>query len=200
VNKQAIFHQPYNNYAYPIGEDKLFIQLRAAKGDLDQILIFYDDRYADWENGSANNLVKMKKYTSDRLYDYFKAEIKLSTRRFKYFFLVDDGNAALYYSMYGFYTEKPHHLGHFQYTNICENDIYQTPDWVKNGVFYEVMLDRFYNGDQTNNPEDVTDWNKEPEVGSFYGGDLDGIIEKLDYLEELGVNFQINRTKIIRLN
>ena len=67
---------------------------------------------------------------------------------------------------------------------------------------YQIYTDRFYDGDPSNNVEDneyyyiggysrkVTDWDKYPDtmgVREFYGGDLQGVIDKLDYLQELGV-------------
>ncbi|RKX45020.1 MAG: alpha-glycosidase [Thermotogae bacterium] len=62
------------------------------------------------------------------------------------------------------------------------------PDWVKDAVFYQIFPDRFYNGDRNNDPADVAEWDDEPTAHNFFGGDLKGIMEKLDYLEELGVN------------
>ena len=195
--KEAVFHQPYNNYAYLIDPETLFVQLRAKKGDLEKVSIFFDDRYASaWDDKQPRYLSKLKKYASDRRYDYFKTEIELSEKRFKYVFLLDDGEEQLYYSMYGLHPSVPHHLGHFQYTYGCEKDIYQTPDWVKNGVFYEIMVDRFNNADETINPnitkgKRLKSWDEEPNdenvSDNYYGGDLAGIIEKLDYLDDLGV-------------
>ena len=67
---------------------------------------------------------------------------------------------------------------------------------------YQIYTDRFYNGDPSNDVENreyyyigdysvkVDDWNKYPAsmgVREFYGGDLQGVIDKLDYLKDLGV-------------
>ena len=79
---------------------------------------------------------------------------------------------------------------------------FKTPDWAKGAVMYQIYVDRFYNGDPSNDVETreysyigdyttrVTDWNKYPEVmgvREFYGGDLQGVIDKMDYLESLGI-------------
>ena len=54
-------------------------------------------------------------------------------------------------------------------------------DW-RDQVIYQIMVDRFQNGDPNN------DYNVEPSVpGRYHGGDWQGIIDRLDYLEELGV-------------
>ena len=62
------------------------------------------------------------------------------------------------------------------------------PDWVKDAIFYQIFPDRFYNGDPGNDPENVAKWADKPTRDNFFGGDLEGIIKKLDYLEDLGVN------------
>ncbi len=91
---------------------------------------------------------------------------------------------------------------------------FQTPDWVQNGIIYQILPDRFRDGDTGNNTlpifyygEDsaifrsgTSSWNEEicdplNEDGlcpgiygeNFYGGDLQGVINKLDYLDQLGV-------------
>ena len=80
---------------------------------------------------------------------------------------------------------------------------FSTPDWAKGAVFYQIYVDRFANGDSSNDVLDreyiyigepvtrVTDWNKYPAkmgVREFYGGDLQGVLDHLDYLQELGVD------------
>lgn len=54
-------------------------------------------------------------------------------------------------------------------------------DW-RDQVIYQIMIDRWYDGDQSNN------FNVEPNIPArYHGGDWRGVIERLDYLEELGV-------------
>ncbi|MFN3346998.1 MAG: glycoside hydrolase family 13 protein, partial [Candidatus Bipolaricaulaceae bacterium] len=62
----------------------------------------------------------------------------------------------------------------------------QIPDWVKDAIFYQIFPDRFRNGDPTTDPPGVRPWGELPTPTSFFGGDLWGILEKLDYLEDLG--------------
>lgn len=62
------------------------------------------------------------------------------------------------------------------------------PKWVKDAVFYEIFPDRFYNGDHKNDPLNTSVWGIRPTKDSFFGGDLKGIINKLDYLNDLGIN------------
>lgn len=60
-------------------------------------------------------------------------------------------------------------------------------DW-KNATVYFVLTDRFYNGDPSNDHSYGRRSDGMQEIGTFHGGDLRGLTEKLDYLQQLGVN------------
>lgn len=62
-----------------------------------------------------------------------------------------------------------------------------TPEWVRHAIFYQIFPDRFANGDPSNDPENVQPWGTAPTFYNFMGGDLQGIIDRLDYLADLGV-------------
>ncbi|HET7009561.1 MAG TPA: glycoside hydrolase family 13 protein [Anaerolineales bacterium] len=61
------------------------------------------------------------------------------------------------------------------------------PEWVHDAVFYQIFPDRFANGDPSNDPPNVQPWGSPPTLWGFQGGDLRGIYERLDYLQDLGV-------------
>ena len=74
---------------------------------------------------------------------------------------------------------------------IYDSSIYQRhsiPDWVYGSVMYQVFPERFANGRQEINPENTVEWGSVPTRLDFQGGDLYGVIDKLDYIESLGVN------------
>lgn len=62
------------------------------------------------------------------------------------------------------------------------------PAWVKHAVFYQIFPDRFANGNPRNDPDNVQPWGTPPTRSGYQGGDLAGIIQKLDYLSDLGIN------------
>jgi glycosidase len=62
------------------------------------------------------------------------------------------------------------------------------PYWVQDAVFYQIFPDRFYNGDPANDPPNLDPWGAKPTLWGFQGGDLRGVIAKLDYLLDLGIN------------
>ncbi|NLG85145.1 MAG: alpha-glycosidase [Firmicutes bacterium] len=61
------------------------------------------------------------------------------------------------------------------------------PRWVYRTIFYQIFPDRFANGDPENDPPRTAPWGTRPTRDNFFGGDLKGIIDRLDYLTELGV-------------
>lgn len=65
---------------------------------------------------------------------------------------------------------------------------FETPGWVKDAVFYQIFPDRFARSERVAKPSNLEPWDSPPTVFGFKGGDLLGIAEHLDYLEELGVN------------
>lgn len=62
------------------------------------------------------------------------------------------------------------------------------PYWVQDAVFYQIFPDRFANGDPRNDPPNVRPWDAPPTITGFHGGDLRGVISRLDYLLDLGIN------------
>lgn len=62
------------------------------------------------------------------------------------------------------------------------------PSWVRDAIFYQIFPERFANGDKTNDPANVEAWGGVPKSKNYFGGDLQGIIDHLDYISSLGVN------------
>jgi cyclomaltodextrinase / maltogenic alpha-amylase / neopullulanase len=65
--------------------------------------------------------------------------------------------------------------------------MYHDPEWVQDAIFYQIFPDRFANGDPRNDPPGVQQWGSPPTRENFCGGDLQGILDHLDYLKELDV-------------
>src|SRR5690554_1208835 len=75
-----------------------------------------------------------------------------------------------------------------QQQESADNPLAPDPAWLEDAVFYQIFPERFFNGDPTNDPYPLTPWGKNPQLFNFYGGDLAGIMQKIPYLQELGVN------------
>jgi cyclomaltodextrinase / maltogenic alpha-amylase / neopullulanase len=61
-----------------------------------------------------------------------------------------------------------------------------TPDWVKHAVFYQIFPDRFAKSDRLTKPTNLELWESDPTTYGYKGGDLLGIVERLDYVQDLG--------------
>lgn len=61
-------------------------------------------------------------------------------------------------------------------------------NWFKDAIIYQIFPDRFFNGDNNNDPKNIESWGNPPTRINYFGGDLQGIINKIDYLHNLGIN------------
>lgn len=64
----------------------------------------------------------------------------------------------------------------------------ETPEWVKDAVFYQIFPDRFAKSERVPKPSNLQAWGAAPTPHAYQGGDLLGVAEHLDYLSELGIN------------
>src|SRR5512141_489249 len=62
-----------------------------------------------------------------------------------------------------------------------------TPDWVKDAIFYEIFPDSFAKSSRVTKPSNLEPWDTKPTSYGFKGGDLLGVTERLDYLQDLGI-------------
>lgn len=187
MNKQAIFHQPKSNYCYAYNKDTIHIRLRAAKGDLDSVILVYGDKY-DWDNNRESS---MEITYSDKLFDYFTVSIKAPNNRLSYYFILKKGNETGYYTEIGFFENLDNediYIHFFNYPYVNEGDIHIVPEWVKDAVFYQIFPERFSNGDKSNDTCVTEEWGSLPKSDSFFGGDLRGIIDNIDHIVDLGIN------------
>ena len=76
----------------------------------------------------------------------------------------------------------------FASPHLSAQDTSFVPNWVKDAIVYQIFPERFANGDSTNDPPDVQPWNGEPTFRNYFGGDIQGIIDHLDYVQSLGAN------------
>lgn len=188
MNKTAVYHVLDTPYAYGKDKNTLSVMIRTAKNDIKKCIIHYKDRY-DWDNGFDKKEMVLK--DTDELFDYFSTDLKVYRDRYRYFFeLTDFNNETLFVDERGFRDDniKIKEATAFQYPYIAEADVYEEEKWLQEAVVYQIFVDRFCNGDETNDPENVKKWGGRVTRKSMFGGDLQGIIDKLDYLKDLGVD------------
>jgi cyclomaltodextrinase len=68
------------------------------------------------------------------------------------------------------------------------SNIQSYPDWVRDSIFYQIFPDRFCRGGNALSGTGIEPWGNRPTANNFFGGNLDGIGQKLDHLKELNIN------------
>ncbi|HET7580326.1 MAG TPA: alpha-glycosidase [Bacillales bacterium] len=187
--KEAIYHRPKNHFAYAYDSETLHIRLRTKKEDIERVTLIYGDPY-DWtEKGWQYTELPMAKNGSDELFDYWFVEVKPPYRRMRYGFEVSDSGETFTYTEKGFYETAPADTApYFCFPYLNEVDVFRAPEWVKDTVWYQIFPERFANGDKSNDPEGALPWGSaDPTPANFFGGDFQGVIDHLDYLEDLGI-------------
>ncbi|MBR1497619.1 MAG: alpha-glycosidase [Oscillospiraceae bacterium] len=145
--------------------------------------------------------IPMRESSGSLYFSMFEAELMCFDKPVSYYFLIKYQGRSYVYQKDGAKRlgrdRQPSPHFHFRFTPG-----FHTPDWAKGAVQYQIMPDRFRNGDPNT---DVTDgeysyigdyvrhapsWDAPPVDGDyrhFYGGDLQGVMDKLDYLQSLGI-------------
>ncbi|MGE7904105.1 glycoside hydrolase family 13 protein [Peribacillus sp. NPDC094092] len=187
----SIHHRPNDNYGYTINTETLHIRLRTKKQDISSAgLIFGDPYISDHDGQWQYEELPMSLSGSDNRYDYWHIYVNPPYRRIRYGFKVSSEDESAIYTEKGFFTDPPRDPGsYFAIPYLHQNEVFGAPEWVKDTIWYQIFPERFANGNPDNDPEGVLPWGSEdPAVDNFFGGDFEGIIEHLDYLENLGIN------------
>jgi alpha-glucosidase len=170
----------------PTDQDDITIRFRTATYNVDEVYIIV--------NGQK---IEMERTKREEYFDYYEVTIPAGPEELNYYFQVRMNDSSLYYNRKGTLRQNEPEYNF----SIVKN--FSTPAWAKSAVMYQIFVDRFYNGDRTNDvleneyiyinevTRKVDDWGKYPAamgVREFYGGDLQGVRDKLDYLKDLGVD------------
>ncbi len=190
VNQKALFADETSDYRRPEEPDpgdRVLLRFRTAKDNVDAVFYIEEEKQLE---------ARMIKVSSGELFDYYEYVIVAGKGVRRYCFKVVKGDEVCYYNRLGVSAE------------VCPEYSFRitpgfhTPDWAKGAVMYQIFVDRFCRGDENNDVQSceyvyigrpvyhVEDWGRNPstmDVGCFYGGDLQGVWKKLDYLQDLGV-------------
>ncbi|UNK19022.1 alpha-glycosidase [Paenibacillus sp. N3/727] len=184
---EAIYHRPRKNWSYAYDGRTIHLRIRTKKDDITEVYALAGDKYL-WDQ--TMEYIPMVKLSSDEMFDYWEGEAQPPYRRLKYGFLLQSGREKRWMTEYGFLEEPPANPDRlFEYPFINPVDVFTTPDWVKDAVFYQIFPERFANGDPSNDPKGTLPWGStDPTPSNFFGGDIQGVIDHLDHLIELGIN------------
>ncbi|MCL1997912.1 MAG: glycoside hydrolase family 13 protein [Turicibacter sp.] len=187
LNADAIFSDETQDYVTPYDPnfgDTVSFSLRTAKNNVESATLYIDSIAYD-----------MTRVNSDSIFDYYSAKHTVGDKPLRYYFSISTNDITYFYNKRGL-REGVDHTYDFR---IIPG--FSTPDWAKGAVMYQIFVDRFYNGDPSNDPVNreylyigritkALPWDapvESDDICNFYGGDLQGIIDKMPYLADLGV-------------
>ena len=188
MKREALFSDGTSNFVIPSEpkeNEKVKIRFRTAKNDVTFVRMMV----------GGEPFIMRRSFTRGE-FDYYELTWKMGTEPLHYCFEVNSGSEVCFYNRCGVADRI---IDEYAFVLVPG---FSTPDWAKGAVMYQIFVDRFYNGDKSNDVEDneyiyigepctkVKDWEKCPAfmgVREFYGGDLQGVLDKLDYLQDLGV-------------
>jgi glycosidase len=199
IEERAFRHDPSGTpYLDALGAGEAIVRFRTLAHDVERVEIVF-------ESGGRERRARMTPAGGDSLFDFFEyhyREPAVGESRPRYRFVVHDGGATIE-------PDQRHTL------DLAGARVVDVPEWARHAIWYQIMVDRFRDGNTANNPEFVRDpntklrthpWRSEwyteypwerRDGWSFwrwsmydrlYGGDLEGVIDKLTTLKELGVN------------
>ena len=187
-NRRALFTDTSAEYVIPEEPEpysEVTIRFRTARNNVDRIFLV--------SGGQKHLMVRVE---SNNDFDYYAYVMRLDDQKVSYYFEVQTGRITGIFDMRGLVQEVN------EYYDFIIIPGFHTPDWAKGAVMYQIYTDRFCNGDPSNDVltneycyigepvHRVEDWGRYPaqmDVREFYGGDLQGVLDKMDYLQELGV-------------
>ncbi|WP_438433958.1 glycoside hydrolase family 13 protein [Gorillibacterium sp. sgz500922] len=215
MDLSSFVHETKSAYSYAFNEDTLHLRVKTRKNDIHRMTLLAVDPF-NWRPSAANPQVyefavdsgtclPMKKEYTTQYHDCWFAEVTgFSWRRFKYAFLLEDGRETVFAGCHefvplsgGFSAETlgsgdlpaalRDYTNYYNYPFIADEDLFRAPDWVKDTVWYQIFPDRFRRGKEEADSE-FPAWGSEARDGADlkFGGNLAGIIEKLDYIREFG--------------
>lgn len=212
----GVGHEQGANEINNLGNGRVQFTARAHRDDVTGVSLLVMQQGATFETALAP-------VNRDKVFEYYRAEVNLAATG-EYLFKYTDGNTSRYLGRAGFADAAT--TDRFSWDEK-RFPAFVTPDWVKNGVIYQIFPDRFRNGNKANDP-DFKEWyyegrRKAPAPGTklntdfqeyyhlmsdwtnyqaltqcawtpdgrdwmaFYGGDIAGVQQSLDYLKDLGV-------------
>lgn len=194
--REALLHEKLSPYVEREDSETVGIRLQANAVNAEEIRIeyvlcpscregFFDssDKSTQVSEGRS---IPMEPYASVGEVVYYRGLIPAREGLLRYRFMLKDGGSFALYTPSGVHTDLPGVDDWFQ-LDLAELPVFATPEWVKDAVVYQIFPERFANGDPTNDPLLTLNWGKAPTAGSFFGGDFQGVIDNIPYLEALGI-------------
>ena len=188
--KAALFCDETKEYRCPEepdAGDEVRLRFRTAVDDVERVVLVLPDE---------NRRIELEKTASAGRFDYYETMFAVGDAPILFYFEIISGNEVCTYTRLGL-SDNLERQCMFEITPG-----FHVPEWAKGAVMYQIFVDRFCNGDPSNDVvsdeyvyigfpvSKVENWEEGLsvlDVDRFYGGDLKGILDKLDYLQSLKV-------------
>ena len=188
--KAALFCDETKEYRCPEepdAGDEVRLRFRTAADDVERVVLVLTDE---------NRRIELEKTASAGRFDYYETMFAVGDAPILFYFEIISGNEVCTYTRLGL-SDNLERQCMFEITPG-----FHVPEWAKGAVMYQIFVDRFCNGDPSNDVvsdeyvyigfpvSKVENWEEGLsvlDVDRFYGGDLKGILDKLDYLQSLKV-------------
>lgn len=204
MDLSSVIHEPKSALSYMFDAKTLHLRIKTKKNDVKSVTLLAADPF-NWRPAVDNPeiyefaletmaRIPMIKEAETRYHDCWFAELTGSSwRRVKYGFVLDDGNRQIFAGCHDFielpeeWTPPADHSNYYNYPYLLEDDLYKAPAWVKDTIWYQIFPDRFSRG-AGRAAEDALPWGSVERDGNDikFGGNIQGIIDKLDYIRDLG--------------
>lgn len=191
----AIFSDETVDYRCPSEPDfgdTVTIRIRTLKDSAIRVMLYVF---------GSELAILMKKTVAGNVFDWYEGQIVCIRKEVEYCFFLEYADMNILYDKTGAHVLAEQKLPDREYA-FRFTPGFHVPAWAKGAVQYQIFTDRFYNGNPKNDVADneyfyvvghsrhMKDWSCPPDdtdIRTFYGGDLQGVMQKLDYLQELGV-------------
>ena len=182
IEGAAISHDPNRWTDVSGNDDTRTIRMRTLAHDVEGVSLAQP-----WLGSTALHPV-----FQDGHFQWWEVTVPVPYTDNRYLFILHDGGATVRAPSIHQFGEVPMQL--------------ETPDWARDAIWYQIMIDRFRNGNLSTDPQPGRSWTSkwyEPALDEgangqsfydwyvfarLYGGDVSGLSDRLDYLKELGVN------------
>lgn len=219
ISLQLLFHTPEDNrYFNPLSREEISFRFMTRRQDVEEVLLHLSQ-------GEEEKIIELDFFVTYNRFDYYRRTVELETHLLEYYFQIRDGDSTIFYGEKGAKEIQPE-ITPFR-VDLDARDIFITPSWVQDAIFYQIFPDRFKNAVPENDPQQIelyqdiekryrsyiSAWDEgvpptergpitsedmilkgdnsiHPVAGYyvFYGGDLQGVEEKIPYLVDLGIN------------
>lgn len=193
---QAVYHKTSEQMSYALNENELAVNLKTGY-DVEKVYIHYGDPFeAGILGGSETWTGKREEICYKKRLKYqiwWTTTLRPEYKRCKYYFELHTRDEVWYYFEDGFVTKEQLMLDGkmlqcFTVPWMNPADVNLTPSWVNDTVWYQIFPDRFCNGTPEQNMPDIKPWRTGPVTNEErFGGNLSGMIQKLPYLQDLGI-------------